>query len=72
MSIDLLNETVIPMYVDGAAFTGSASFEVKDVHDSAHPTIHKVTSVTVDDVDKVVKAAQDAVPAWKKVSVYLT
>lgn len=55
------------MYVDGASYTGSGSFEVKDVHDSEHKVIHKVSSVTKHDVTKVVEAAQKAIPAWKKV-----
>lgn len=64
---DFLNISPLPSYVDGKAFEGKGSYTVLDPHDTTKE-IHKVSSITVDDVPAVIAAAKKALPAWKAVS----
>ncbi|ORY88424.1 aldehyde dehydrogenase [Leucosporidium creatinivorum] len=65
---DFLNISPLPNYVDGKAFEGKGSYTVLDPHDTSKE-IHKVSSITVDDVPAVIAAAKKALPAWKATSV---
>ncbi|GAA5995902.1 aldehyde dehydrogenase [Rhodotorula paludigena] len=59
----------VPGLLNGKPFTsGSGSYDVKDPHDSSK-VIHSVSSITVDDVPKVVDVAHKAFKSWKKSSV---
>lgn len=64
---DFLNLSPLPSYVDGKAFEGKGSYTVLDPHDTSKE-VHKVSSVTVDDIPAVIAAAAQALPAWKAVS----
>merc|ERR1711939_249116 len=54
-------------FVDGKPFNGSSSFEVKDPHSGK--VLHKVSSITADDVPTVADAAVAAFPAWRAMSI---
>ncbi|KAM0756034.1 aldehyde dehydrogenase [Meredithblackwellia eburnea MCA 4105] len=66
--MSFLNNTPVPSYVDGAPFTGSATFNVLDPHDNSK-VLHQVSSITEADVPKVVGAAAKAFKTWRNTSV---
>ncbi|GAA6061740.1 hypothetical protein JCM10212_000473 [Sporobolomyces blumeae] len=68
MGFRFLDQSPIPCYLDGKAWTASSSYEVKDPHDPSK-ALHKVSSITVDDVPKVMQVAAKAAKAWKQTSV---
>lgn len=63
----LLKAEPLHCYVDGKPFAGSGSYEVRDPHTPSE-TLHKVSSITVDDVPKVLASADAAAKKWKRVS----
>ncbi|KAK4705364.1 hypothetical protein P7C70_g838, partial [Phenoliferia sp. Uapishka_3] len=64
----LMSASPLPSFVGGAAFVGSGSYQVVDPHDTSK-VLHTVSSVTLEDVPKVIAAAAAAAPAWKATSV---
>ncbi|GAA5939693.1 uncharacterized protein JCM15063_005261 [Sporobolomyces koalae] len=66
-SFQFLDQKPLPCYVDGEAFTGGATFDVKDPHDTS-TVLHTVSSITVQDVPKVVESAHRAQKSWAKTS----
>ncbi|KAM0750932.1 aldehyde dehydrogenase [Meredithblackwellia eburnea MCA 4105] len=67
-TVDLLNTYPVPCYVGGSPFVGSGTFDVRDPHDNSK-VIHKVSSITIADVPKVVEIAAKAAKTWKLTSV---
>ncbi|BGP57463.1 hypothetical protein JCM8202_002020 [Rhodotorula sphaerocarpa] len=67
-SSGLLEIKPVPCYVDGKPFTGSGKFDVRDPH-NADSVLHSVSTITPDDVPKVMAVARAAGKTWKKVSV---
>ncbi|CEQ41633.1 SPOSA6832_03370 [Sporobolomyces salmonicolor] len=66
MGFALLDQSPLPCFVNGEAWKGSASYEVKDPHNTSK-VLHTVSSITVDDVPKVVETAAKAAKSWKNV-----
>ncbi|GAA5864367.1 hypothetical protein JCM8547_005798 [Rhodosporidiobolus lusitaniae] len=58
----------LPGYLSGKPAQFSSSYEVRDPH-NPDKVLHTVSSVTVDDVEKVVEVAQKAFRSWKTTSV---
>lgn len=56
----------MPCYVDGKPFTGSGKFDVRDPH-NPDSVLHSVSTITPDDVPKVMAVARAAGKTWKKV-----
>ncbi|POY76346.1 hypothetical protein BMF94_0543 [Rhodotorula taiwanensis] len=67
-SSNLLTSDPVPCYVDGKPFTGAGSYKVLDPH-SPESTLHSVSSITVDDIPKVMETATAAAKKWKRTSV---
>lgn len=65
--MSFLSASPLPCYVDGKAFIGSNTYSVADPHNPSK-VIHTVSSVSSEDVVKVIAAAEKAFPAWKAVS----
>lgn len=66
-SFKFLDQSPLPCYVGGKAWTGSSTYDVKDPHDTSK-VLHKVSSITEADVPKVIEVADKAQKAWAKVS----
>ncbi|GAA5928478.1 hypothetical protein JCM3775_000623 [Rhodotorula graminis] len=65
----ILNADTVPCYLDGQPWTStSASYDVKDPH-KPERSLHKVNSITADDVPRVVESAAKAFKTWKTTSV---
>ncbi|SCZ87932.1 BZ3500_MvSof-1268-A1-R1_Chr2-3g05400 [Microbotryum saponariae] len=69
-SLDLLSSKsqIVPCYVDGKLFHGSSQYEVLDPHDNSK-VLHQVSSITVDDVPKILETSARAFKTWKKTPV---
>lgn len=66
--MSLLKNDPLQCYVDGKPFTGSGSYKVSDPH-TPSSTLHTVSSITADDVPKVLEIADAAAKQWKRTSV---
>ena len=66
----LLKNDPLQCYVDGKPFSGSGSYQVRDPH-TPSSTLHTVSSITADDVPKVLEIADAAAKKWKRVSVHV-
>ncbi|GAA5837311.1 hypothetical protein JCM11251_004963 [Rhodosporidiobolus azoricus] len=67
-SSPFLDAQQIPCYLSGKPYTASSSYEVKDPH-NPDKVLHTVSSITAQDVDKVVEVAAQAAKSWKRSSV---
>ncbi|GAA5892209.1 hypothetical protein JCM6882_003611 [Rhodosporidiobolus microsporus] len=67
-SSPLLDAAQIPCYLSGKPYTASGSYDVQDPH-NPDKVLHSVSSITVQDVDKVVEVAAKAARSWKNTSV---
>ncbi|GAA5841709.1 hypothetical protein JCM3766R1_005158 [Sporobolomyces carnicolor] len=67
-SFKFLDQSPLPCYVGGKAWTGSSTYDVKDPHDTSK-VLHKVSSITEADVPKVIEVADKAQKAWAKTPV---
>ncbi|GAA5905731.1 aldehyde dehydrogenase [Sporobolomyces salmoneus] len=67
-SFKFLDQSPLPCYLGGEAFTGSSSYEVKDPHNSSK-VLHTVSSITEADVPKVIEVAHKAQKKWAKTPV---
>ncbi|GAA5869010.1 hypothetical protein JCM1840_000442 [Sporobolomyces johnsonii] len=68
MGFAFLDQSPIPCFLNGEAWKGSASYEVRDPHNTSK-VLHTVSSITVDDVPKVVETAAKAAKSWRNSSV---
>ncbi|GAA5968104.1 hypothetical protein JCM3765_005851 [Sporobolomyces pararoseus] len=62
-SFKFLDQSPLPCYLEGKAFNGSSTYEVKDPHNPSK-VLHKVSSITEADVPKVIEVAQKAQKSW--------
>ncbi|GAA6039257.1 hypothetical protein JCM8097_003231 [Rhodosporidiobolus ruineniae] len=67
-SSKFLDASPVPGYLAGAPFIGSSSYDVKDPH-NPDKVLHSVSSITVQDVPRVIDVAAKAAKTWKNVSV---
>lgn len=67
-SFKFLDQSPLPCYVNGQAFLGSSTYDVKDPHNTSK-VHHTVSSITEADVPKVIEVAHKAQKSWAKVPV---